>query len=80
MGTVKHAQFTLATPQHRLCFLPERQGHISFRPIFLSSMRFPPPIHRPAIPFAIRQQNKVQQHVDELRSGIPILRQASPDL
>jgi hypothetical protein len=33
-------------------------------------MRFPPPIHRPAIPLAIRQQDEVQQHVDELRSGV----------
>jgi hypothetical protein len=39
------------------------------------------PIHRPAIPLAIRQQDKEQQHVDELRSGdIPILSQASPNL
>jgi hypothetical protein len=39
------------------------------------------PIQRPAIPLAVRQQDKVQQHVDELRSGdIPILSQASPDL
>ena len=46
-----------------------------------SAMRFPPPIHRPSIPLAIRQQDKVQQHVDELRSGdIPILSQASSDL
>src|ERR1039458_8760229 len=52
-------------------------------PVFsiLLSMRFPPPIHRPAIPLAVRQQDKVQKHVDELRSGdIPILSQASPDL
>ena len=29
-----HAQFTVAPPQHRLYFLPEPQGHGSFRPIF----------------------------------------------
>jgi len=78
-------------PQRFLYFFPEPHGHWSFRPTFgavgirhprfLSAMRFPPPIHRPAIPLAIRQQDKVQQHVDELRSGdIPILSQASSDL
>src|ERR1035438_8603707 len=49
--------------------------------LFRTGTRFPPPLHRPAIPLAIRQQDKVQKHVDELCSGdLPILRQASPDL
>jgi hypothetical protein len=85
------AQFTVAAPQHFLYFFPKPQGHGSFRPTlgavgirhpsFLSSSRLPVPINRPAIPLAIRKQDKVQQDVDELRSGdIPILSQASPDL
>jgi hypothetical protein len=85
------AKFPVAPPQRFLYFLPEPQGHGSFRqtsgaagirhPPFLSSMCFPQPINRPTIPLAVRQQDKVQQHVDELRSGdIPILSQASPDL
>jgi hypothetical protein len=39
------------------------------------------PIHRPAIPLAIRQQDEEQKHVNQLISGdIPILSQANPNL
>lgn len=49
--------------------------------LLCTSASLPIPIDRPAIPLAIRQQDKEQKHVDELTSGdIPILRQASSNL
>ena len=60
---------TMDSAQHRWCFLSEPRGHGSFRPFlgsaesgtpFSLSSCFPPPIQRPAIPLAVRQQDKVR--------------------
>jgi len=61
VGTARHGSFRPVL------------GAAGIRPPFLLSSCLPPPIQRPAIPLAVRQQDKVQQHVDELRFGdIPI--------
>jgi hypothetical protein len=42
-------QFTVAPPQHRLYFLPEPQGHGSFRPNLGAVRRSPEVRHLPGL-------------------------------